>query len=223
MLCEVSGMVDAERQKKLDVVLPEALKVILEAQKVKKAPVHQGGWRYHPGSGDSDISCAGWQLMSLRAARHCGAPVPVQAIEQAVEYIERCATPDGGFSYQPGGAPGFARTGTGVLCLELCGKHHAPKGIAGGEWLLKHPLTTFGGAYFYYGIYYASQAMFQLGDRYWTTFARQLYPIMLKFQAKDGSWPQGAAPESTAGASYGTAMSILALTVSYRQLPIYQR
>jgi hypothetical protein len=47
--------------------------------------------------------------------------------------------------------------------------------------------------------------------------------MMIKYQEKDGSWPQGAANESSAGICYSTAMSVLALTVSYRQLPIYQR
>ena len=47
--------------------------------------------------------------------------------------------------------------------------------------------------------------------------------MMLKFQKKDGSWPPGGASEATAGACYATAMGVLAMTVSYRQLPIYQR
>ncbi len=223
LLCEVSGMVSDARQKKIDQVLPAALKVILAAQQTAKSAAHRGGWRYQPTSGDADISCAGWQLMSLRAAKHCGAQIPAESISQAVGFIERCTASDGGFSYQPGGASGLARTGTGVLCLELCGKHHSPKAIAGGEWALKNPVKDFGGTHFYYGVYYASQGMFQLGGTYWTRFARQLYPLMLKHQKPDGSWPRGSSNEAQAGPSYATAMSILSLTVSYRQLPIYQR
>jgi hypothetical protein len=44
--------------------------------------------------------------------------------------------------------------------------------------------------------------------------------MMLKYQGKDGSWPEAS---SRAGPCYATAMSVLALSVSYRQLPIYQR
>ncbi len=73
-LSEVSGQVDPSRQEKIDIVLPKALKLILEAQKVEKRDGHQGGWRYHPGSKDSDTSCSGWALMALRSAELNGPP-----------------------------------------------------------------------------------------------------------------------------------------------------
>ncbi|MFB3891890.1 MAG: prenyltransferase, partial [Phycisphaerae bacterium] len=79
MLSEVSGMVDAARQKRIDQVLPASLKVIVAAQQIKKPAPQQGGWRYHPSSGDSDISCTGWALMSLRSARNGGSAVPKEA------------------------------------------------------------------------------------------------------------------------------------------------
>jgi hypothetical protein len=65
--------------------------------------------------------------------------------------------------------------------------------------------------------------MFQLGDQHWRLFAEHIYKMMLKFQSPDGSWPQGASNEAAAGPCYSTAMGVLALSVSYRQLPIYQR
>jgi len=224
MLSEVSGMVNPLRQKKIDVVLPKAMKVILAAQKVKRrATIQQGGWRYQPHSVDSDISCSGWALMSLRSARNNGSHVPAEAIDQAVKFIINCRTKDGGFAYRPGGGPGLARTGTGLLCLELCGKHRDQVTIGAGEWILKHLPKGYGGGYFYYGLYYCSQGMFQLGGKYWQGWAEYMYRMMLKFQKPDGSWPQGGGVEARAGASYATAMAVLAMSVSYRQLPIYQR
>ena len=87
MLSEVSGMVDTERQKRVDEVLSKALQVILAAQKVNKAEKQKGGWRYGPNSNDSDMSHSGWatgtrmprkvRLIELRrrsaigAAREC--------------------------------------------------------------------------------------------------------------------------------------------------------
>ena len=59
-LSEISGMVDPERQKRIARALPRALKVILDAQRIPKGKDHQGGWRYHPHSTDSDTSCSGW-------------------------------------------------------------------------------------------------------------------------------------------------------------------
>ena len=224
MLSEVSGMVDEARQKKIDKVLPLALKAILSAQQVKKAPQMQGGWRYDIGSGDSDISCTGWALMSLRSARNSGATVAKESIDQAVQFILNCRMPvDGGFAYQPGSGSGLARTGTGLLCLELCGKHDDKATAAAGEWILKHLPSNVAGEFFYYSLYYSSQGMFQLGGPSWEKWATHMYQFMLKVQQADGSWPQGGANEAQVGLCYSTAMGVLAMSVSCRQLPIYQR
>lgn len=231
MLSEVSGMVDAKRQKRLDKVLAKALKLILTAQQIRKSSAYQGGWRYQPTSRDSDISCTGWALMSLRSARNNGAPIPKKAIDDAIGFVLRCRHGKSlkrvkggvGFGYTPGGNPGVARTGTAVLCLELCGRHRTIESITGGDWILAHPVRSFGSSFFYYGLYYTSQAMFQLGGEHWVRYAPGMYEMMLKYQRKDGSWPRGSSNEARAGACYSTAMGVLALTVSYRQLPIYQR
>ncbi len=224
MLSEVSGMVDKERQKKIDKVLPAALKLIVSAQQVRKPANQQGGWRYSPTSSDSDISCTGWALMSLRSARNGGSAVPKEAIDQAVKFIMNCRMPDGGFAYQPGGGSGLARTGTALLCLELCGRHADSSCAGAGDWILKHLPDRIGGNdFFYYALYYCSQGMFQLGGTHWEKWAAHIYELMVKFQQKDGSWPQGGGNEATAGPCYSTALAVLAMTVSYRQLPIYQR
>lgn len=226
MLSEVSGMVDPPRQKKLDDVLAKALRLLLAAQEVPRADKRQqGGWRYQPRSDDSDISCTGWALMALRSARNNGAPVPREAIEQAVFFVLNCRTSDGGFAYMPGHGPGLARTGTGLLCLELSGRHGEKVTAEAGQWILNRLPRKFGDSegFFYYAMYYGSQGMFQLGGKAWTAWAANMYEMMLKFQQKDGSWPRGSGNEHTAGSCYATAMAVLAMSVSYRQLPIYQR
>ncbi|MFW6133747.1 MAG: prenyltransferase/squalene oxidase repeat-containing protein [Planctomycetota bacterium] len=225
MLSEVSGMLSPERQRRVGKALSKALALILQAQDVeKKDPRHQGGWRYQPHSRDSDISCTGWQIMALRSARTNGAPVPADAIDDAVKHVLRCRDEkSGGFCYMPGKSPGLARTGTGLLCLELTGRHGTAPTVQAGKWLLKHLPNRWGGGHFYYGIYYCSQGMFQLGEDYWHPWADRLYRIALKTQREDGSWPTEAGSAKKAGPTYATAMTILAVSVAYRQLPIYQR
>lgn len=223
MLSEVSGMLDPNRQAKLDDALAKALKVTVSAQKMPKNKVHQGGWRYQHTSNDSDISVTGWALMSLRSARNNGAAVPKECIDEAVRFVMNLRAPDGGFGYTGPEAPGLARTGTALLCLELCGRHRDPAAIGAGEWILKGLPRQFGGGHFYYGMYYCSQGMFQLGGHYWERWAENMYAMMLKFQRSDGSWPLGVSNEAAAGPCYSTAMGVLAMSVSYRQLPIYQR
>ena len=223
MLSEVSGMVSPDRQKRLDPALAKALKLILTAQQVKKPPKMQGGWRYQHSSPDSDISCSGWAMMALRSARNAGAAVPREAIDQAMTFFLNCRNPDGGFGYTPGGQSGLARTGTGLLCLELSGRHRDDTTSGAGDWILKNLPRNFGAEFFYYGLYYSSQGMFQLGQKHWDRWGEHMYQMMLKFQQKDGSWPAGTASEAPAGPCYSTAMAVLAMSVSYRQLPIYQR
>ena len=219
MLSEVSGMVDAKRQKKIDKALGKALKVIIAAQKVPKNRLHQGGWRYQPSSRDSDISCTSWALMALRSAKNNGADMPKKVIDDAVGFVKRCRAPDGGFGYQGPSGPGLARTGTALLLLELCGYHRDKLTLGAGDWILKHLPNKYGGGHFFYGMYYSAQGMFQLGGEHWVKFATRMYDMMLKYQnKKNGSWPGGGY-----GPCYSTAMTVLAMSVTYRQLPIYQR
>ena len=226
MLSEVSGMVDPARQRKIDQVLPKAIKVILSAQQIPKGPNDAGGWRYQIDSRDSDISCTGWALMALRSVRNNGATVPKEVIDRGIAYVlKNHRFDDGGFSYQPNGTSGWGRTGTAVLCLELCGHHRDRPALMGGEWILRHLPRAYGqGEYFGYAMYYCSQATFQLGDEYWETFATRMYEILLNSQQADGSWASAGGGEGEGGGRfYPTAMAVLALSVPYRQLPIYQR
>ena len=224
MLAEVSGMVDPERQRKIDAVLPKALNVIVSAQRVRKGSRDAGGWRYYPNSRDSDLSLTGWAVMALRAGRLNGAAVPKECIDKAVLFIMNCRIPSGGFRYTNIRGNCVGLTGVGVLCLELCGRHGDPATTAGGDYLLRlMPGAIQKGdstGYYSYGMYYCSQAMFQLGGRYWETWAPVMYETLMKSQHADGAWP---ADVVSAGQACSTAMAVLAMTVSYRQLPIYQR
>jgi len=221
MLSEVSGMVDPARQLSIEQVLPKAVGLTLAAQKVAKNEAQQGGWRYQPGSTDSDMSLSGWAFMALRSAKNSGAPVPREAIDAGMRFIKRCMTGDGGCSYQPGGVATLQLTGAALLCMELSGEHRSPMTLKAGAYIQKHyaDATKFR----YYANYYLAQGMHQLGEQEWETFAPQLYKDILGAQLNDGSWRVQGGSEDGVGANYRTAMAVLALSVSYRQLPIYQR
>ncbi len=72
MLAEVTGMLDPLRQERVDLAFGKAVKLILDAQQVRKSPQNPGGWRYEPNSTDSDMSLSGWAFMVLWAARNSG-------------------------------------------------------------------------------------------------------------------------------------------------------
>lgn len=227
-LSECSGMVDAQRQARIDAVLPLAVRVILDAQRAPKDnPDHLGGWRYHPNSKDSDLSCSGWALMALRSARLNGASVPPEAIEQAVLFIKRTRREkDGAFSYQ-GNRGQYAETltGAGILCLELCGRHLAPENLAAARFVREtysKKLVPDNGGYVFYGLYYTAQGLFHIGGATWKEFYAWLAETWIPQQHADGSWVN-ARNGNESNSVYATAMLVLALTVPDRQLPIYQR
>ena len=151
-LIEASGKVDAGRQKKIDALLPKALKVIIDAQKApKKHKMFHGGWRNEPTADDSDIMSTGWQLQALRAAQRKGLSVPAEAVTDAVAFIERCVREDdAGFRYDPTADWVYKprghqvlnpstplRTGVGILCRELTGHHADDINTRAGGFVLK--------------------------------------------------------------------------------------
>lgn len=227
MLAEVAGMTKGKLAEEVKRKLEKAIKVVLQGQRDSSTGIHRGGWRYKMSATDSDISVAGWQLMALRAAKNLGCDVPPESIDRAVDYVKRCHDPStGGFFYYPGNRMSIACTGTGILALEICGKdrHHTPEALKAGAYLIKNP-PTWGGPHFFYGVYYCSQAAFQLGDNpYWKSYQPKMHESLLPYQNSNGSWLGGGRDVSgTYGPNYCTAMAILALTVEYRFLPIYQR
>ncbi|MCE9546055.1 MAG: hypothetical protein K8T25_11115 [Planctomycetia bacterium] len=237
-LSEVSGMVDSDRQQRIDHVLPRALKVIIDAQNAPKTDVvDNGGWRYEPDSKDSDMSVTGWCIMALRSARLNGAPVPTSAINNALAYVDRCRDPQGTVRYAAKGDYWYARRGymvrtprtvqlsaAALLCRKLSGREEKDINRTLADHILKslHPTDLFSqeasGGHIEYATYYSAQAMFQMGDAHWEKFAETMYKFLLARQHNNGAWFQEGK-----GEVYPTAMYTLALAVSYRQLPIYQR
>ncbi len=217
MLAEVAGMTDAALSRRIKQAVEKAVAVILKAQ--RRDGLSAGGWRYQVTGTDADVSVTGWQLLALRAVRSRGCDVPAERIDRALEFLKRCEDArTGGFRYTPGGELTVACTGTAILCLELCRGHQTPEALRAGSHVLQH-LLRWDEINFFYSAYYCSQATFQLGGNYWNYFRPELRKALLPYQQPNGSW----SGRDGFGAAYGTSMSVLALTVEYRYLPIYQR
>ncbi|NQU74729.1 MAG: hypothetical protein HQ546_00270, partial [Planctomycetes bacterium] len=112
------------------------------------------------------------------------------------------------------------------LCRELSGHHNDEINRRCGQYLIGvWPLDPRSGpvgtSYHAYNTYYVTQALFQLGGKHWEQFAPRLYTYLVKYQRSDGGWTGWRDPSY--GPLYSTSMYVLALTVSYCQLPIYQR
>ena len=194
----------------------EALKLAVDV--ILRAQNPQGGWRYNPAPTDADISVTVMQVVALASAKEAGIFVPDTTIQKAVAYVTSCQHQQtGGFAYQPGGGPGFARTAAGVMSLMMCGRRDSDAAKRGRDYLINQPQNVFESAdgYYHYAHYYAIQAMYQAGDEYYQQWYPKIRDSLLKKQAAEGNWPGGH--------GIGTQMAILILGVPYRFLPIYQR
>jgi hypothetical protein len=182
----------------------------------------EGGWRYNPLPYDADISVTVCQIMALRSARNAGIKVPKQTIDRAVDYVRRCQNPDGGFKYmlQAGGSA-WPRTAAGVSSLFYAGIYEDDSIDRGLGYLLRtalpghsHPQQ----AHYYYGHYYAVQAMYLAGGEEWKTWWPAVRDELIGRQTSSGGWI-----DRHAGGAYATAMSLIILQMPKRYLPIFQR
>lgn len=246
-ISEAYGQCTPEQAERLTPVIEKAIAATLEMQRWDgKRKKDVGGWRYinpqgvvgGPFKSDSDLSITGWQLTFLRSARTAGFDVPSKSIDQAVAYVENCylANEDRkvhGYLVDNTKACTRAMAGAGILAMAHAGKHNSKAAIGSAEWILKHDFKDYNATKpvyndhglpdrYHYGAVICSQAMFQLGGKYWKQFYPPLVDTLLANQNEDGSWP----PERTDrryGSCYSTSLSILTLSVLNQLLPIFQR
>ncbi len=237
MLGEVYGMAAKGQQETIRLAIERALAFTRSQQVQRKRWVDdRGGWRYLAPSVniDSDLSVTAWHLMFYRSAKNAEFDVPEDFMKDAVAYVERCYDPSrGSFAY---GLRGYGRdtysrgmAGAGIVSLALAGKHDTEMAKSAARFVLDHPFNRFNRGNltpedrFYYGAYYCSQAMFQLGGKNWEQFYPVLLGTMAENQSPNGSWDLEANQDGVLGHTYSTSLAILSLTPPYQLLPIYQR
>jgi hypothetical protein len=211
-LAEVYGMSprDDLREK-----LSSAIDLIVRTQNA------EGGWRYQPRRADADISVTICQIMALRAARNAGLRVPNETIDRCIEYVKKCQNPDGGFRYMlQGGESAFPRSAAGVVALYSAGVYEGreiERGLAYVDQNLPRGPAIGTDGHFFYGHYYAVQAMWQAGGEKWDRWYPAIRNELLERQQADGSWLDPVCLE------YGTAMATIILQMPDNSVPIFQR
>ena len=214
-LSEAYGMSDrADLDATVGERLRKAVKLTCQCQN------EAGGWRYQPVKSDADLSITICQIMGLRAARDAGLHVPDEVRSKCIEYVKNSQNPDGGFRYQisSGGGSTFPLTAAGVVSLYSAGIYDGEPITKALKWLMNYLPGKGSGntGYFFYGHYYAVQAMWHAGGEYWSKWYPAIRDILLARQASDGSWPDAeVCPE------FGTAMACIILQIPNNYLPIF--
>jgi hypothetical protein len=183
----------------------------------------EGGWTYVPGAGDEG-SVTVTQVQALRAAHNAGFLVPKAVIEEAVKYLERCRTPEGGIEYslRSGGGPRLPISAAAVATLYNAGQFDST--IATD--CLKYVWDQFranegfekGGGHAFYTHLYAAQGFYMAGDQYWDAYFPRTRDQLIAMQQPDGSWMGDGI-----GQVYGTAIATIILQLPYKYLPVFQR
>lgn len=209
-LAEAYGAVEDER---LGPALKKAIDLIVLAQKDNPT----GGWRYSPQNKDADITVSGAQLVALLAARNAGLDVPEQAIRKGLDFIHKCRASDGSYGYTPGsGGANSPRASIAVLTMALAQDRDTPAFMSAARFIQK-PALWKDNSYFYYFLYYLSQALFHSHMDVWVEWNEQNIQTLAAGQNMDGSW------SGRHGQSFSTATALLSLALNYRYLPIYER
>jgi hypothetical protein len=181
----------------------------------------EGGWRYQPRPLDADVSVTICQVMALRAARNAGLYVPAETIDRSIEYVKQCQNPDGGFGYTTQDRTSlFPRSAAGVVALYSAGVYEGQEIERGLEYLVREnpdARNIASQGHFFYGHYYAVQAMWLAGGERWERWYPTIRDILVERQRPDGSWPDSTGPE------YAAAMACIILQVPNNMVPIFQR
>ena len=174
------------------------------------------GWRYSPTTNSADTSVSGAVLVGLLAARNAGIKVPDDCMDKALDYFKKMTSKRGdvGYSNPGGGSPNLQAIATTVYAIgrrKESAEYKAVKDRAIGN--IEMPAA----GYPYYFRYYMAQALFQADFDAWGKWNRKTIRELKAMQSEDGSFNSGH------GKPYATSMSMLALALNYRFLPIYER
>jgi hypothetical protein len=215
------------------------LALTLAIRLIERIQLDSGGWYYEPNraSDNSDISVTICVVSALRAARNSGIQVNVDVVRRARECVQKAYFKDtGGFAYRvfndghPSPGHAFPRTAAGTCILYYLGDYDAPQVKGGADYILaRKPTAGFmppGDHYYryfyYYGMFYATQAMYQAGGRHWEEWFPALRTDMLSRQnPATGAW--NTLDSYVREETYATAMALLCLEIPNRLLPIFQR
>jgi hypothetical protein len=202
---------------------PELREKIASAAKlIANTQNKEGGWRYFPRREDADISVTVCEVMALRAARNAGFFVPREVIDSSIGYVKRSQNQDGGFMYMlTGGESAFPRSAAAVTAFYSAGIYEGPEITKSLDYLMEFIPTENSVRrenYYYYGHYYAVQAMWQAGGKRFELWFPAIRDELIAKQQNDGSWMSTAE-----GNECATAMACIVLQIPNNYLPIFQR
>ncbi|PCJ61274.1 MAG: hypothetical protein COA79_06755 [Planctomycetota bacterium] len=206
VLSEIWGQ---SRRKDVGAVLRKAIDLIVKVQ-------GKGGtWGYDSKVEDGDTSVTVMQVFALKSAHEAGVYVPKITIEKALKAIKkRFDKKHKMYGYNgPKNTPISDHIGShsaGTCIMQICREKDPKYTIAPMkvciEIMKNRPKHN---AYF---MYYGSVCTYYAGPKYYNEWRKYMEPVMLKKQRSNGKISN----------LVGTAWGVLALSLPYRYIPVYQ-
>jgi hypothetical protein len=197
----------------------QALELAVRAAVTSQKKNPNGAWRYSPDAQDADTSVSGAVFVGLLAARNAGIEVSDETIDKAIAYYVSMTSTGGEVGYS-GGMGGFgdslARSSIATVVYAVARRKDLKQYRATLDYL-KQRIEQTAMNYPEYGRYYESQALFQGDILVWEKWNKLLIRQLKQIQRPDGSF------QGQFGNDVGTSLSLLALALNYRFLPIYER
>ena len=211
-----AGQEKDKRTRSLGKALELAVRLAVDSQ--KKNP--QKSWRYSPNDRSADTSVNGAVLMGLLAARNAGIPVPDESIDGSLQYMKSMTDSKSGMvGYSGLEGLGDSSARSSIACLVFAiSKHKDWEEFEGAKKYVVDNVDQNAGTWPFYLRYYRAQALFQADFETWEKWNKRIIEKIKESQADDGQ-----IGSSQHGSAYSTSMSLLALALNYRFLPIYER
>ena len=221
-LAEAYGVVDertlwpgGDPPRSLAQALELAVRAAITSQ--KKNPL--GAWRYSPDSNDADTSVAGAVLVGMLAARNAGLEVPDEAIDRALGYFQKMTSASGQVAYSGlGFDDSVARVSIASLVHSIARRKDVKEYDLTAAYLKARLDQMTADNWAEYTRYYQAQALFQADFEDWQKWNKLLIRQLKQMQQGNGSF-RG----TMGGETLDTSLSLLALALNYRFLPIYER
>lgn len=179
----------------------------------------------HGATREEDVSVLGWLVMTVESARRAGIAVPRDVFEGAGKWLEEASSggAPGKYSYARGGPASAAMTAEAMFVQQILGHSRDEARMKeSAAFILSQPPVWDGAAPTYHW-YYATLALFQQQGDEWDRWNRQLSPILVEHQRRDGSaagsWDPQDEWSKLGGRLYQTAVCTLSLEVYYRYKP----
>ncbi|MGE0431997.1 MAG: hypothetical protein AB7K09_02530 [Planctomycetota bacterium] len=205
------------------------------------------GWRYGVKPGDSDTSVTGWMALALKSARVADLDVPAHCWEGALKHMDDMTGTFNGYpktgyiskagpnsrlqsqaSFVPNNSMEAINIMTRLFVTQDGSLRNDPQLRAQADGIVEEgnlPTLSDPTKLDYYYWYYASLAMYQMGDRWWKRWEGPMGDSLIKSQRLDGdssedkcygSWDSNSAWGVAGGRVYATAINCLTLEVYYR-------